>query len=110
VTALAHAGEGEKVLDEHLHAPRAVHGVRDIRVRARVELPAVAVGEELRVAAHHAQGLLQVVARHRRELLQLGVRPRELVGRCPERGVEPPLLGDVADDGGVPHRAVDGAA
>lgn len=76
----AHTGEGQQVVDEHLHAVGAVDGEGDVLVGALVELLAVAPLEELGEAGDLAQGLLEVVRGDVGELLQFGVGPPE-VGR-----------------------------
>ncbi|GAA3065978.1 hypothetical protein GCM10020254_06800 [Streptomyces goshikiensis] len=74
----ADAGEVEEVVDERLHAVRAVDRVVDVLIGTLVELSAVAALEELREAGDLAQGLLQVVGGDVRELLQLGVRALQI--------------------------------
>src|SRR5918999_4712864 len=55
----AHARVGEEILDQLLHARRALEDVRHELARVAVELRLVAPAEELGVARHHAQRLLQ---------------------------------------------------
>ncbi|RPK32494.1 hypothetical protein EES37_33525 [Streptomyces sp. ADI91-18] len=78
VVDAADAGEVEEVVDERLHAVRAVDRVVDVLIGTLVELSAVAALEELREAGDLAQGLLQVVGGDVRELLQLGVRALQI--------------------------------
>ena len=61
---------------------RAVDGEADELVGVVVELAPVAAGEELGVARHHAQRLLQVVRGDVGELLELRVRADEFVERA----------------------------
>ena len=76
--ARADARVGQQVVDQLLHASRAVDGEADELVGVCVELALVAARQELGVRGHHAQRLLQVVRRHVGELLELGVRARQL--------------------------------
>lgn len=69
----AHTGEGQQVVDEHLHAVGAVDGEGDVLVGALVQLLAVAPLEELGEAGDLAQGLLEVVRGDVGELFELGV-------------------------------------
>ena len=68
-----HARERQQVVDQVLHAPRAVDGEADVLVGARVELAAVALLEQLAEARDLAQRLLEVVRGDVGELLELGV-------------------------------------
>ena len=69
----ADPGVREEVGDELLHAGGAVHGVSDELVRVCVELATVTFAEQLGVARHHAQRLLEVVGSDIGELLEVGV-------------------------------------
>ena len=67
------ARERQQVVDQVLHAGRAVDGEPDVLVGARVELPAVALLQQLAEARDLAQRLLEVVRGDVGELLELGV-------------------------------------
>ncbi len=90
----ADAGEGEQVVDQALHALRAVDGEADVLVGPLVELPAVAALQELAEAGDLAQRLLQVVARDVGELLEVAVGPLQVAGLVVEPLVD--LLEQVA--------------
>ena len=72
--------EREQVVDQVLHAFRAVDGEGDVLVGALVELPRVPALEHLAEARHLAQRLLQVVGGDVGELLELGVGAAQLLG------------------------------
>src|SRR6185503_2444023 len=93
----AYARVGEQVLDQLLHARRAVDDVGHELVRVLVELALVAAPEELGVARHHAQRLLQVVRGDIGELLELGVGALQLLVRGLQRGLGLLALGDVVE-------------
>ena len=88
---------GEQVLDQLLHARRAVHDVAHELARVGSELVAVAPAEKLRVARYHAQRLLQVVRGDVRELLQLRVAALELLVRLAQRRLGVLAFGDVVE-------------
>ena len=75
----ADARVGEQIVDQALHALGAVDGEADELVGVLVQLALVAPRQQLHVAGHHAQRLLQVVRGHVGELLELGVRARQLL-------------------------------
>ena len=91
----------------------AVDGEADELVGVVVELALVAARQQLRVARHHAQRLLQVVRGDVGELLELGVRARQLVllGAQRRLGAKQRLLGALAlgDVAGGGEDADDGA-
>ena len=95
----ADAGEGEQVVDQALHALRAVDGEADVLVGPLVELAAVAPLQELAEAGDLAQRLLQVVARDVGELLEVAVGPLQVAGLLVEPLVDlleqVDLVGDV---------------
>ena len=70
---------GQQILDQPLHAARAVDREGDELVGIGVELALVPPGQQLGVARHHPQRLLQVVRRDVGELPQLLVRAIQLV-------------------------------
>jgi hypothetical protein len=72
---------GQQILDQALHPVGAVHREVDVGIGVGVEPPFVALGEQLRIAGHHAQGFLQIVGGDVGELLEVVVRSRELPGR-----------------------------
>ena len=77
-----------------LHPDRPVHREVDELAPLLVELVAVTTLQQLRVARHHAQRLLQVVRRDVGELLQLLVAALELADQLPQRAI---LLLDAAE-------------
>ena len=79
------AREGQQVVDQVLHPPRAVDGEADVLVGARVELASVALLEQLAEARDLAQRLLQVVRGDVGELLELGVGALEVLLRVAHR-------------------------
>ena len=83
--------ERQQVVDQVLHALGAVHGEPDVLVRARVELAAVALLEQLAERRDLAQRLLEVVRGDVRELLEL------LVG-APQVGLGVPQRGELGHD------------
>src|SRR3954447_1194958 len=99
---------GEQVLDQLLHARRAVDHVVHEFAPVAVELVAVAPREQLRVRGHHAQRLLQVVRGDVCKLLELGVGALQLLGLLRELVVRAAQLrlgalagGDVGADAAV---------
>ncbi len=77
--ARADARVGEQVLDELLHARGAIDDVGHEFLGVAFQPVAVALAEQLRVACHHAQRLLQVVRGDVGELLEFGVGARQFV-------------------------------
>src|SRR3954453_4937600 len=73
------APERDPAVDQVLHPPRPVDGEFDVGVGALVELPAVALLQQLAEARDLAQRLLQVVRRHVGELLELLVGALEVI-------------------------------
>ncbi len=71
-------GIGQEAVDQTLHTAGPVHGVADELARLIVECVGVAALEQLQVARHHAEGLLQVVRGRVRELFEVGVRALQL--------------------------------
>ena len=61
LAARAHVREVEQIEDELAHALGAFHSVADELIGVRVELAAVALGQQLDEAGDHAQRFLQVV-------------------------------------------------
>ena len=83
----ADPGEGQQVVDQPLHALRAVDREPDVLVGPLVELPAVAALQELAEAGDLAQRFLQVVARDVGELLEVAVGPLQVAGLLVEAPV-----------------------
>src|SRR5574341_1244391 len=94
----ADARVGEQVLDQLLHARGAVDDVGHELARVALEAALVAPAEELRIARHHAQRLLQVVRGDVGELLQLRVASFQLFVRGAQRRLGVALRGDVVED------------
>ena len=88
---------GQQVLDQPLHAAGAVHREGDELVGIGVELALVAPGQQLRVAGHHAQRLLQVVRGDVGELPQLLVRAVQLLHLLQKMRLGRLARADVAD-------------
>ena len=83
------AGEGEQVVDQHLHAFGAVDGEPDVFGAALVELVAVPLLQQLAEGGDLAQRLLQIVRRDIGELLEFGVGPAQLLGLFVQRRLAP---------------------
>ncbi len=81
----ADARQGEQVVDELLHPVGPVHGVSDELVRVGIELALVTFGEELRVAADHAQRFLQIVRGHVGKPFQFRVGARQVERELAQR-------------------------
>src|SRR5690606_30554460 len=79
--ARADARKREQVVDQRLHALDALHREPDELVRVGIEPAVIAARQELRIAGHHAERLLEVVRSNVGELLELGVRSRKLLRR-----------------------------
>ena len=63
-----------------MHAVGAVHGEANKLIGILVQLPPVALGQELGKAGHHAQGFLEVMGGHIGELLQFGIGAFQIFG------------------------------
>ena len=70
---------GQQILDQPLHAAGPVHREGDELVGIGVQLALVAPGQQLRVAGHHAQRLLQIVRGDVGKLPQFLVRAVQLL-------------------------------
>src|SRR4051812_3309979 len=110
LAAGADARVGEQVLDQLLHARRAVDHVAHELLGLVVELVAVAAHHQLRIAADHAQRLLQVVRGDVRELFQLGVGALQLLVRHVQGGLGLLARADVVEDGDLVERAAGAVA
>ena len=88
---------GQQVLDQPLHAVGPVHGEGDELVGVGVQLSLVAPGEQLRVAGHHPQRLLQIVRGDVGELPQLLVGAVQLLHLLQKMRFGLFAHGDVAD-------------
>ena len=102
-------GEGQQVVDEHLHAFGAVDREADVFRAAVVEFVAVPLLQQLAERGHLAQRLLQIVGRDVGELFEFGVGAAQLDGLLVEgRGLigqgqlRRPRLGEFGDDA-LPH-------
>src|ERR1700691_4886495 len=111
ISALApDTGIAQQIVDQALHTIGAFNGEADELVGVAVELVLVAALQQLAIARHHAQRLLQIVRGHIGELLEFGVgalqfggvlfdfarlQPDGLLGRAQFR--------DIADRAGVAH-------
>ena len=94
---------GQQVLDQTLHAAGAVDGEGDELVGVRVQLALVAPGQQLGIAGHHAQRLLQVVGGDVGKLSQFLIRAIQLCHLLQQAGFGLFAGGDVADGGGHQH-------
>ena len=94
----ADARVSQQIIDQLLHAFGALDSVVNVLVGARVDLPAVAIAEELGIARHHPQRLLQIVSRDVSKLLELGIRALQLARLCRQNLLDPLPFADVDDD------------
>ena len=74
----ADSGISQQIVDQLLHAVRAVNHVGDVLIGLPSSLALVSAGQQLAETGHLAQRLLQVMRRDIRELLQFCVRGFEL--------------------------------
>ena len=88
---------GQQVLDQALHAAGAVDGEGDELVGVGVQPSLVASRQQLRVARHHAQRLLQIVRGDVGELAQFLVRAVQLLHLLQEMRFGLLAHADVAD-------------
>src|SRR5260370_30890874 len=83
-------------LNELLPTGGAAHGKADEFVCIGIEIPFVALRQQLCIACDHAERLLQVVRSHIRELFELRVGPSQLFHLAAQLLLGALLSGDVA--------------
>ena len=67
-------GELQQIMNQSLHAHRAIDRVSNIFVSLFIQLAAISVRQQLGIAGNHPQRLLQVVRSHVSKLLELFIR------------------------------------
>ena len=85
ISALPDPGEFQQVLNQSLHAHRAIDRVSDIFVGLLVQLAAIAFRQQLGIVGNHAQRFLQVVRGYIGKLLQFRIGAGQfsnLLGQC----------------------------